>query len=84
MHTKYFTSVDEVEHVFGLTFTPGQYEMVWTYLQLGVRPDAGNCYGCTPAFIRKLTGQIDQYELKVQWGEVDWPWSGKGDELGDS
>lgn len=74
-HTRRFRNVDEVEYALGYTFTPGQTEMVFTYLVMGVRPEAGNCYGCTPAFIRKVTGEIDRYEAAVDRGEIAWPWS---------
>lgn len=73
-HTRYFKSVDEVELCLGLTFTPGQTEMVFTYLLLGVRPEAGNCYGCTPAYIRTVTGKIDRYEDAIDRGEAVWPY----------
>lgn len=69
--TKWFTNVDEVEYYFGLTFTPDQAEMVWTYLTTGVRPPAG-CFVCSEGYIRRLTGQIDQYERQFTNGERKW------------
>jgi hypothetical protein len=75
-HTEYFRNFEEVEYVFGLTLTAEQREQVQTYLFMGIRPETGGCWTCSPAFVRKLTGQIDQYELAVKNGTEQWPWNG--------
>lgn len=74
-HARHFRNVSEVEYCLGYTFTPSQTELVFTYLAMGVRPEPGNCYGCTPAYIRKITGEIDRYEDRVDSGEIKWPWA---------
>jgi len=73
-HTKYFRSYEEVEYVFGLTFTPEQIELVQVYIFTGIRPDNAGCWTCTPGYIRKLTGKIDQYEIDLEAGRETWPW----------
>lgn len=72
-HTKYFKSFEEVEYVFGLTFTPEQIELVQVYLFTGIRPDNAGCWTCTPGYIRKITGRIDQYEIDIDEGKETWP-----------
>jgi hypothetical protein len=73
-HTKHFSNVDEVEYVFGRTFTAEQAIMVQAYITLGQRPDPAGCWSCSPADIRILTGQMDEYERAVDAGLVQWPW----------
>jgi len=72
--TRYFSNYEEVEYVFDLTFTPEQRELVQIYVQLGIRPDPKGCWTCTPAYIRKITSDIDIYEYAVDQGEEEWPW----------
>jgi hypothetical protein len=73
-HAEYFRSYEEVEYVFGLSLTAEQREQVQTYLFMGIRPDPGGCWTCSPAYVRKLTGQIDRYEDAVKAGTERWPW----------
>lgn len=73
-HTRYFSNVDEVEYVFGLTFSHEQKLMLQTYITTGQRPDNGGCWTCSPAYIRTLTATIDTYEDQLDKGEALWPW----------
>jgi hypothetical protein len=81
-HTEYFRNYEEVEYVFGLTLTPEQREQVQTYLFMGIRPDSGGCWTCSPAYVRKLTGRIDRFEDAVKAGTERWPWDGVPEDHG--
>ena len=71
---RYFKGVDEVEFCLGYTFTPEQYELVGIYLFTGQRPEANGCWSCTEGYIRKITGEIDAFEDRIERGEEVWPW----------
>lgn len=77
-HTRYFRSIEEVEFIFGRTFTGDQQEAIMTYLVTGVRPDPGGCWTCDAAAMRKLTAAIDRYENGVADGSQPWPWNSDG------
>lgn len=62
-----FKTVDEVELVLGYTFTPNQYIMILNFIKYGVRPDPDGCQNCEPAYIRKIIGEMEQYN-------GPWPW----------
>lgn len=74
-HTDYFRNTDEVEYVFGVTLTQEQRIMIQSYITTGVRPDPQGCWTCSPAAMRILTGDMDEYERKLQAGEEKWPWA---------
>lgn len=77
--TRYYQSYEEVEFTLGYTFTPEQREMVATYIFTGQRPEANGCWSCNEGYIRKITGEMDRFEDKVESGEVQWPWpTGEG------
>lgn len=78
-HTKYFANTDEVEYVFGRTLTQEQRIMIQSYITTGVRPDPAGCWTCSPAAMRILTSEIDQYEAAVEAGTEKWPWAEKTD-----
>ena len=73
-YTRHFSNVDEVEYVFGRTFNQEQAIMVQSYITTGVRPDPAGCWSCSPAAIRILTSEMDQYEDAVDAGTEKWPW----------
>ena len=72
--TRYYTNYEEVEYTLGYTFTPDQREMIATYIFTGQRPVANGCWSCNEGYIRKITGEMDQFENKVDSGEAVWPW----------
>ena len=72
--TRYFSNVDEVEKVFNVTLTNEQAIMIQAYITTGVRPDPAGCWTCSPAAMRILTSDIDQFEDKVDAGVEKWPW----------
>lgn len=72
--TRYFRNTDEVEYVFGRTLTQEQRIMIQAYISTGVRPDPAGCWTCSPADMRILTGDMDQYEDRVDAGDETWPW----------
>lgn len=72
--TKYFRNTDEVEYVFGRTLTQEQRIMIQAYIQTGVRPDPAGCWTCSPAAMRILTAEMDEYEDAVEQGREKWPW----------
>lgn len=73
-HTKYFRNTDEVEYVFGRTLSAEQQVMIQGYISTGIRPDPAGCWTCSPAAMRILTSDIDQYEIAVDEGRETWPW----------
>jgi len=73
-HTRYFRNADEVEYIFGRTLTSEQRMMITAYIVTGVRPDPAGCWTCSPAAMRILTGEMDEYENDVDSGRQTWPW----------
>lgn len=57
-----FTTVDEVELVFGRTLTFRQREMIQTYIDTDERPSVSGCVWCDEADMRLLTAQMDMYD----------------------
>lgn len=70
MHTRYFSTLEEVEEVFGITITHDEQEAITTFLVTGLRPDPGGCWHCNAANMRRLTGWIDFYEKAIDEGEA--------------
>lgn len=70
MHTRYFTTLEEVEEVFETTITRDEQEAILIYLATGIRPDPGGCWHCNAANMRRLTRWIDLYEDAVDEGRA--------------
>ena len=70
---RYFKNYEEVERALNTPLTPEQRELVGIYLFTGQRPDPKGCWTCTPAYVRKITGEIDRYENDIAEGRRPWP-----------
>ena len=68
-----FSNVDEVEFIFGETYTYRQKEMIQHYIDTGERPPA-TCAWCDEGFVRIVTGNMDIFIGKVNLGLEKWPW----------
>ena len=65
-----FAKYTEVEEALDITLTAMQAMLVQNYLDNGVRPPATNCSGCDEAYVRKLTGRIDEAAASLPAAEV--------------